>query len=157
MNDKYLISAGADKAIVVWNYETGEKITRFGQQTNICVGLHLVHDKFISVTVDRAMRCFDIGQRKMVAQLRIDSPKSSSDGGLDATASVLWVEGSGRFFTVRSSLDVCTTLADSLRVGRRWALFSLSGQRSWSESNSRRTCLRLLVPQPFALDASLLV
>lgn len=101
MNDKYLVSAGADKVIVVWDYETGEKITRFGQQTNMCVGIHLVHDKIISVTVDGVIRCFDIAQRKMVAQYRLgDLCKNASVAGLDSNPSILWVEGGGRYLTV---------------------------------------------------------
>lgn len=122
MNDQYLVSAGADKVIVVWDYETGEKITRFGQQTNICVGIHLVHDKIISLTVDGVIRCFDIAQRKMVAQYRLgDLCKNTSVGGLDSNASVLWVEGRGRHLTVRHLLCV-RYLADVDSAGPRQLL-----------------------------------
>lgn len=31
----YVVSAGMDKAIVVWNLETGKKVVRFGSQTNL--------------------------------------------------------------------------------------------------------------------------
>lgn len=102
MNDRYLISAGADKAIVVWDYETGEKMTRFGQQTNICVGIHLIRDKIISVTVDGVIRTFDITRRKMVAQYRLaDLCRSAGHGDLELTATVQWIEGTGPHLTVR--------------------------------------------------------
>lgn len=101
MNDRYLISAGADKAIVVWDYETGEKFTRFGQQTNICVGIHLVHDKIVSVTVDGVIRAFDIARRQMIAQYRLgDLCKSSAGNDSLRAASVLWAQGSGAQLTV---------------------------------------------------------
>lgn len=129
MNDKYLISAGADKAIVVWDYHTGEKITRFGQQTNICVGIHLVHDKVVSVTVDGVIRCFDIGQRKMVAQYRLGDLCKSK--GVDPNASVLWVEGKGKRLTVRHL--ICTWYdAEWNSVALRPRPYSWNGRRSWS-------------------------
>lgn len=104
MNDKYLISAGADKAIVVWDYESGEKITRFGQQTNICVGIHLVHDKVISVTVDGVIRAFDIGKRAIVAQYRLEQLCKTSFETSASPVSVQWVEGKGSLLTVRQDL-----------------------------------------------------
>lgn len=35
ISDKYIVSAGMDKALVVWSLETGKKIVRFGSQTNL--------------------------------------------------------------------------------------------------------------------------
>ena len=33
------MSAGADKALVVWDWRKGTKVVRFGQQTNLNIGV----------------------------------------------------------------------------------------------------------------------
>ena len=50
---------------------TGEKIVKFGQQTNICVNVQLVHDHIVAITVDGVIRVFSISEREMIAQYRL--------------------------------------------------------------------------------------
>ncbi|RXK40396.1 hypothetical protein M231_02229 [Tremella mesenterica] len=111
VNEKWMVSAGADKALVVWDWRTGEKIVRFGQQTNICIGIQLVHDYIVAVTVDGIIRTFSIAKREMIAQYKIsDLSKSSNDanvrmrlkdvgGGVGGTGMLTWFEGQGRYMT----------------------------------------------------------
>lgn len=62
LNDRYLVSAGSDKALVVHEWRTGLKITRFGQQTSPVIGVQLIgEDNIVSVTLDGEIRVFSIG------------------------------------------------------------------------------------------------
>jgi WD40 repeat protein len=113
MNDQYLVSAGVDKVLVVWDVETGEKIARFGQQPNISAVLHLVHDKLISITIDGVVRAFDVGKGEMVRQFKIsdlykqldlgtEDRKAVQDvgGGSGGSGMIQWASGSGTTVTV---------------------------------------------------------
>jgi pyrimidine and pyridine-specific 5'-nucleotidase len=108
MNDKYLVSAGVDKVLVVWDVKTGEKIARFGQQPNISAGLHLIQDKLISITIDGVVRSYDIGRGEMIRQFKIsdlfkqldldtEDRKAVQDvgGGSGGSGMVQWASGSG--------------------------------------------------------------
>ncbi|TIA88557.1 hypothetical protein E3P81_03437 [Wallemia ichthyophaga] len=99
-NDEYLVSAGQDKALVVWNWRTGQRIARFGQQTNVSIGVQLIDsDKFIAVTVDSIVRCFSITKREMTSQYRLSSllPELSSIGNSDT--SLTWFGADGLSMT----------------------------------------------------------
>lgn len=110
LSDRYLVSAGADKVLVVWNYETGDKIIKFAQQPNLCAGLHLVHDKLISITIDGIIRTYDIAQKATVREFKlVDLEMGRSldrqvilakmgDGAIN------WVSGTGPVLTVRVTL-----------------------------------------------------
>jgi WD40 repeat protein len=115
MNDKYLVSAGVDRVLVVWDHETGERVARFGQQPNISAGLHLVHDKLISITIDGVVRAYDIGKGEMVRQFKIsdlckqvdldsEDRKAVLDVGAGSGGSgmVQWASSSGSTVTVSS-------------------------------------------------------
>jgi len=116
MNEKYLVSTGADKVLVVWDHESGEKVARFGQQPNISAGLHLVQDKLISITIDGVVRTYDIGLGEMVRQFKIsdlskqvgfdsEDRKAVQDvgGGSGGIGTVQWASGSGSTVTVSSN------------------------------------------------------
>ncbi|WRT65681.1 uncharacterized protein IL334_002626 [Kwoniella shivajii] len=115
LNENHLVSAGADKALVVWSWRTGEKIVRFGQQTNICVGIQLVHDQIVAITVDGVIRAFSIKKREMIAQFKISDlgrtlGKSEKEmewksrlkavgSGQGGSGMINWFEGQGRWMT----------------------------------------------------------
>ncbi|SJX63762.1 related to pyrimidine 5-nucleotidase [Sporisorium reilianum f. sp. reilianum] len=72
INQHYLVSVGQDKAIVVWDWRTGAKLVRFGQQSNVSLGVSLVDtDKLVAVTVDGMIRCFSIPRREMIGQFQL--------------------------------------------------------------------------------------
>lgn len=52
VSDHYIVSAGMDKALVVWDLATGKKVIRFGQQTNLSLGFSLFHHQLCAVQVD---------------------------------------------------------------------------------------------------------
>ncbi|KAL7408924.1 hypothetical protein BDY24DRAFT_404916 [Mrakia frigida] len=85
INDRYIVSAGADKAIVVSDWRSGTKVTRFGQQTNVNIGVQLIGDgdRIVSVTLDGIIRCFSISRREMISQWKL-----SEMGGSDFATSL---------------------------------------------------------------------
>jgi pyrimidine and pyridine-specific 5'-nucleotidase len=70
LSSKNLVSAGADKALVCWDWRSGTKIVRFGQQTTVNIGVQIIAsggsgggddgEKVVSVTIDGIVRVFSI-------------------------------------------------------------------------------------------------
>ena len=67
LSSKNLVSAGADKALVCWDWRAGTKVVRFGQQTTVNIGVQLISggsseegERVVSVTIDGIVRVFSI-------------------------------------------------------------------------------------------------
>ena len=71
LSSKNLVSAGADKALVCWDWRAGTKIVRFGQQTTIAIGVQIIAgdggggvgeegERVVGVTIDGIVRVFSI-------------------------------------------------------------------------------------------------
>ena len=82
LSSKHLVSAGADKALVCWDWRTGEKMVKFGQQTNLNIGVQIlkpssnrgaddIGERFVSVTIDGIVRVFSIKRREMISQFNL--------------------------------------------------------------------------------------
>lgn len=72
LNASSLVSVGQDKAICVWDYRFGERIVRFGQQSNVSLGVSLVgEDKLVAVTIDGVVRSFSIRSKRMIGEFHI--------------------------------------------------------------------------------------
>ncbi|CAO1623991.1 unnamed protein product [Sympodiomycopsis kandeliae] len=72
LNEQYLVSVGQDKAICVWNYRSGERVVRFGQQSNVSLGVCLVDtDKLVAVTIDGVIRSFSIRSKKLIGEFQL--------------------------------------------------------------------------------------
>ncbi|THH29893.1 hypothetical protein EUX98_g4290 [Antrodiella citrinella] len=78
LSSKNLVSAGADKALVCWDWRSGSKIVRFGQQTTVNIGVQIIGaassdegERVVSVTIDGIVRVFSIRRREMVSQFRL--------------------------------------------------------------------------------------
>ena len=66
------MSAGADKALVCWDWRAGTKIVRFGQQTTVNIGVQIIGsansrgedegERVVSVTIDGIVRVFSISE-----------------------------------------------------------------------------------------------
>ncbi len=70
LSSKNLVSAGADKALVCWDWRAGTKIVRFGQQTTVNIGVQIIGgasaeegERVVSVTIDGIVRVFSISKR----------------------------------------------------------------------------------------------
>ncbi|KAI0049336.1 hypothetical protein FA95DRAFT_1588315 [Auriscalpium vulgare] len=78
LSSKNLVSAGADKALVCWDWRAGTKIVRFGQQTTVNIGVQIISggsseegERVVSVTIDGIVRVFSIGRREMISQFKL--------------------------------------------------------------------------------------
>ncbi|KAK0199028.1 hypothetical protein F5146DRAFT_1021851 [Armillaria mellea] len=85
LSSRNLVSAGADKALVCWDWRAGTKIVRFGQQTTINIGVQIIPgsmsnegERVVSVTIDGVVRVFSIQRREMMSQFKL-----SDLGGTD--------------------------------------------------------------------------
>ncbi|KAK0481539.1 hypothetical protein IW261DRAFT_1334733 [Armillaria novae-zelandiae] len=85
LSSRNLVSAGADKALVCWDWRAGAKIVRFGQQTTINIGVQIIPgsasndgERVVSVTIDGVVRVFSIQRREMMSQFKL-----SDLGGTD--------------------------------------------------------------------------
>ncbi|KAF8629484.1 hypothetical protein AX15_003417 [Amanita polypyramis BW_CC] len=94
LSSKNLVSAGADKALVCWDWRSGTKIVRFGQQTTINIGVQIIAgargggkedegERVVSVTIDGIVRVFSIKRREMISQFKL-SELGGSDPVLNA-------------------------------------------------------------------------
>ncbi|TXT10908.1 hypothetical protein VHUM_01659 [Vanrija humicola] len=118
INAEWLISVGSDKAIVVWDWRSGNKIVRFGQQTNVCAGMRLLDDFVLSATVDGVIRTFSIQKREMLGQFRLSDlakrqPEFADrlkDVGVGALGMLTWFEAEGRFLAMATK-DIIIRLA----------------------------------------------
>ncbi|RDX41621.1 hypothetical protein OH76DRAFT_1489321 [Lentinus brumalis] len=81
LSSKNLVSAGADKALVCWDWRAGTKIVRFGQQTTVNIGVQIIGssgargedegERVVSVTIDGIVRVFSIKRREMMSQFKL--------------------------------------------------------------------------------------
>src|SRR3984885_8162756 len=68
LSSRNLVSAGADKALVCWDWRAGTKIVRFGQQPTINIGVQIISgsvdegEKVVSVTIGGIVRVFSISR-----------------------------------------------------------------------------------------------
>lgn len=92
LNERYLVSVGQDKAICVWDYRKGgERVVRFGQQSNVSLGVSLIDsDKLVAVTIDGVIRAFSIRSKQLVGEFHV-----SKLGRKDANTTALMKEFAG--------------------------------------------------------------
>ncbi|KAF7419289.1 hypothetical protein PC9H_001876 [Pleurotus ostreatus] len=119
LSSRTLVSAGADKALVCWDWRAGTKIVRFGQQTTVNVGVQLVGgngkgdgERVVSVTIDGIVRVFAIDRREMISQFKL----SELGGGDPVLSSKLWNVGRApdnmlQWFAAKGSQITCATKA----------------------------------------------
>ncbi|KAH7890529.1 WD40-repeat-containing domain protein [Phlebopus sp. FC_14] len=118
LSSRNLVSAGADKALVCWDWRAGTKIVRFGQQTTVNIGVQIVGssgaaeegERVVSVTIDGIVRVFSIKRREMISQFKL-----SELGGSDPTLNAkLWNVGSApnnmlQWFAAKGTQMTCAT------------------------------------------------
>lgn len=117
LSSRNLVSAGADKALVCWDWRAGTKIVRFGQQTTVNIGVQLVGspsadegERVVSVTIDGIVRVFSIKRREMMSQFKL-SELGGNDPLLNAK---LWNVGAApsnmlQWFAAKGTQMTCAT------------------------------------------------
>ncbi|KAF8223235.1 hypothetical protein L208DRAFT_1317814 [Tricholoma matsutake] len=118
LSSKNLVSAGADKALVCWDWRAGTKIVRrFGQQTTINIGVQIIAgagpeegERVVGVTIDGMVRVFSIKRREMISQFKL----SELGGGDPVLSSRLWNVGAApnnmlQWFAAKGTQMTCAT------------------------------------------------
>ncbi|KAH9072932.1 hypothetical protein EDB83DRAFT_2219927 [Lactarius deliciosus] len=126
LSTKNLVSAGADKALVCWDWRAGTKIVRFGQQTTVNIGVRLISggspeegERVVSVTIDGIVRVFSIRRREMISQFKL----SELAGGDPTLNSKLFNVGKApdnmlQWFAAHGNQMTCATKSIILHL--RW-------------------------------------
>ncbi|KAI9441365.1 hypothetical protein H4582DRAFT_2206492 [Lactarius indigo] len=126
LSAKNLVSAGADKALVCWDWRAGTKIVRFGQQTTVNIGVRLISggspeegERVVSVTIDGIVRVFSIRRREMISQFKL----SELAGGDPTLNSKLFNVGKApdnmlQWFAAHGNQMTCATKSIILHL--RW-------------------------------------
>ncbi|KAG6905448.1 hypothetical protein DXG01_002599, partial [Tephrocybe rancida] len=134
LSSKNLVSAGADKALVCWDWRSGTKIVRFGQQTTINIGVQIVKgeseeegERVVGVTIDGVVRVFSIKRREMVSQFKL-SELGAGDPALNAR---LWNVGTApnnmlQWFAAKGTQMTCATKSVILHL--QWQEGEIEGQ-----------------------------
>lgn len=110
LGSRHLVTVGQDKAIIVWDWRTGAKLSRWGQQSNVSLGVSIVDDdKVVAVTVDGIIRTFSIRKNEMIGQYHISKLAGDNRAlsvelaGLGGDANMmLWFAAHRRTITVAS-------------------------------------------------------
>ncbi|KAG5645388.1 hypothetical protein DXG03_006341 [Asterophora parasitica] len=117
LSSQNLVSAGADKALVCWDWRAGTKIVRFGQQTTINIGVQIIAggnseegERVVGVTIDGIVRVFSIKRREMISQFKL----SELGGGDPALSSRLYNVGTApnnmlQWFAAKGTQMTCAT------------------------------------------------
>ncbi|KAK0569576.1 hypothetical protein OC861_000845 [Tilletia horrida] len=118
LSEDVLVSVGQDKAIVVWDWRTGTKLLKFGQQSNVSLGTSIVDkDKIVAVTVDGIIRTFCIRRKEMIGQFDL-----SKLGGVDKalSAQLAGIGGDGMLQWFAAHGNTMTLAAKNLVVHLEW-------------------------------------
>ncbi|KAK0537428.1 hypothetical protein OC842_001640 [Tilletia horrida] len=118
LSEDVLVSVGQDKAIVVWDWRTGTKLLKFGQQSNVSLGTSIVDkDKIVAVTVDGIIRTFCIRRKEMIGQFDL-----SKLGGVDKalSAQLAGIGGDGMLQWFAAHGNSMTLAAKNLVVHLEW-------------------------------------
>ncbi|KAL5532396.1 hypothetical protein ACEPAF_5966 [Sanghuangporus sanghuang] len=138
LSSRRLVSAGADKALVCWDWRTGTKIVRFGQQTTVNIGVQIISgdaetgERIVSVTIDGIVRVFSIVKREMISQFKL----SELGGGDPILNAKLFNVGRApdnmlQWFAAKGTQMTCATKSIILHL--QW---TESGQQQQSEESS---------------------
>ncbi|KAK7023131.1 WD-repeats-region domain-containing protein [Favolaschia claudopus] len=150
VSSKNLVSAGADKALVCWDWRAGTKIVRFGQQTTVNVGVQIVQssdrsegERVVSVTIDGVVRVFSIQRREMISQFRL----AELSGGDPVLASKLWNVGKApdnmlQWFAAKGTQMTCATKSVILHL--QWQ----EGEGDSAENENDLDAIMITSPTP---------
>lgn len=142
LSSKNLVSAGADKALVCWDWRAGTKIVRFGQQTTVNIGVQLISggsseegERVVSVTIDGIVRVFSIRRREMISQFKL----SELAGGDPTLNSKLFNVGKApdnmlQWFAAHGTQMTCATKSIILHL--RWT----EAEETTSAGNAAPDC-----------------
>ncbi|KAF9396306.1 hypothetical protein CPC16_003274 [Podila verticillata] len=71
ISDRYLVTAGFDQTVLVWNWNTGRRIASFRAHNEVILSVHLIKNTVYSFCIDATLRAFDIPSRTLLHQVKL--------------------------------------------------------------------------------------
>ncbi|KAG0305345.1 hypothetical protein BGZ97_001139 [Linnemannia gamsii] len=71
INESYLVTAGFDQTVLVWNWATGRKVASFRAHNEVILGVHLSKNTVYTFCIDATLRVFDIPSRTLLHQVKL--------------------------------------------------------------------------------------
>ncbi|KAG0372648.1 hypothetical protein BGX24_012758 [Mortierella sp. AD032] len=79
INESYLVTAGFDQTVLVWNWSTGRKVASFRAHSEMILGVHLMKNTVYTFCIDATLRVFDVPSRTLLHQVKLlDVPQGTS-------------------------------------------------------------------------------
>ncbi|KAF9934986.1 hypothetical protein FBU30_009409 [Linnemannia zychae] len=71
INENYLVTAGFDQTVLVWNWSTGRKVASFRAHNEVILGVHLLKNTVYTFCIDATLRVFDIPSKTLLHQVKL--------------------------------------------------------------------------------------
>ncbi|KAF8985535.1 hypothetical protein BGZ46_003824 [Entomortierella lignicola] len=98
INEAYLVTAGFDQTVLVWDWSTGRKIANFRAHNEVILGVHLSNNTVYTFCIDATLRVFDIPSRTLLYQTKLFEVRSG--------ASLQWSCLQGRMLLTATSKKI---------------------------------------------------
>ncbi|KAE9394213.1 hypothetical protein BT96DRAFT_1048532 [Gymnopus androsaceus JB14] len=162
LTSKNLVSAGADKALVCWDWRAGTKIVRFGQQTTVNIGVQLIAgatkeegERVVSVTIDGVVRVFSIQRREMISQFKL-SELGGTDPFLNAKLFTVGAAPNNmlQWFAAKGAQMTCATKSVILHLQWQEDSVSSNGTDGTNANNTNDKKSASLIKSPTSATGS---
>ncbi|KAG9070628.1 hypothetical protein KI688_008166 [Linnemannia hyalina] len=71
INESYLVTAGFDQTVLVWNWAIGRKVASFRAHNEVILSVHLTKNTVYTFCIDATLRVFDIPSRTLLHQVKL--------------------------------------------------------------------------------------
>ncbi|KAF9585853.1 hypothetical protein BGW38_000409 [Lunasporangiospora selenospora] len=71
INETYLVTAGFDQTVLVWNWRSCRKVASFRAHNEVILGVHLSGNTVFSCCIDATLRVYDIPSKTLLHQVRL--------------------------------------------------------------------------------------
>ncbi|KAF9100132.1 hypothetical protein BGX29_006772 [Mortierella sp. GBA35] len=71
INESYLVTAGFDQTVLVWNWSTGRRVASFRAHNEVILGVHLMKNTVFTFCIDATLRVFDVPSRTLLHQVKL--------------------------------------------------------------------------------------
>ncbi|KAF9296960.1 hypothetical protein BGZ88_011522 [Linnemannia elongata] len=138
INESYLVTAGFDQTVLVWNWATGRKVASFRAHNEVILSVHLTKTTVYTFCIDATLRVFDIPSRTLLHQVKLFEVQPGS--------SLQWSCLQGKMFLTATNRKVYVWQMEHLE--------SLVQQQQQQQQQSLQRLLRFRSPSAMSLASS---
>ncbi|KAF9433926.1 hypothetical protein BGZ76_008798 [Entomortierella beljakovae] len=133
INEIYLVTAGFDQTVLVWNWMTGQKVASFRAHNEVILGVHLSTNILYTFCIDATLRVFEISTRTLLYQAKLFDVQQG--------ASLQWSYLKGRMFLTATTRKVYVWQLEQLESLHQQHHLRLSFRSSFaSAASSENNC-----------------